>query len=135
MIENSRVVEALHALAHEARLEVFLALVEAGPEGRAAGSLAQRLGMTPSALSFHLARLRHAGLVASRREGQRIHYSACYEQMEGLVEFLTARCCSDSALACGPVCGGSHRPPAAPAAAKARRTESRDPSPKSNRSD
>lgn len=110
MIENSRIVEGLRALAHEARLEVFLALVEAGPGGRPAGALAKRLDMAPSALSFHLTRLRHAGLVAARREGQRIHYAACYEQMEDLVAFLTASCCRDSAEACGPVCGGRPEP-------------------------
>jgi len=101
--------EALQALAHEARLEVFLILMAAGPEGLAAGVLGERLGMGSSALSFHLTRLRHAGLVEAQRDGQHIVYSACYERMEDLVAFLTAHCCRDSAESCGPVCGGQDR--------------------------
>lgn len=106
MIDKSTIVEALQALAHQSRLEVFLILVAAGPEGLAAGTLGERLDLTPSALSFHLTRLRHAGLVRARRDGQHILYSACYEQMEDLVGFLTESCCRDSAESCGPVCGG-----------------------------
>lgn len=96
----------LQALAHEARLDVFLILMAAGPEGLAAGVLGERLTMRSSALSFHLTRLRHAGLVRARRDGQHIIYSACYEQMEDLVAFLTEHCCRDSTESCGPVCGG-----------------------------
>jgi len=99
-------VGALQALAHESRLEVFLMLVAAGPEGLAAGALGKRLDLGPSALSFHLTRLRHAGLVRARRDGQHIRYSACYEQMEDLVGFLTEHCCRDSAESCGPACAG-----------------------------
>ncbi|MFQ5660785.1 MAG: ArsR/SmtB family transcription factor [Gammaproteobacteria bacterium] len=105
MIDTTRVVRALDALAHEARLEVFLALVEAGPAGQSAGALAKRLNVTPNALSFHLTRLRHAALIQSWREGQRIFYATRYEEMEGLVGFLTDRCCRQGAETCGPVCG------------------------------
>lgn len=110
-------VEALQALAHESRLEVFLILAAAGPEGLAAGALGERLGMGSSALSFHLTRLRHAGLVRAQRDGQHIRYSACYERMEDLVGFLTEHCCRDSTETCGAVCGGEDRdarPGAAP---------------------
>lgn len=106
MIDKFTVTEALRALAHDARLEVFLILVAAGPEGLAAGALGKRLDLAPSALSFHLTRLRHAGLVQARRDGQRIRYSACYERMDDLVGFLTEHCCRDSDETCGPVCGG-----------------------------
>lgn len=109
MIEKSTAAEALQALAHETRLEVFLILMAAGPEGLAAGALGERLDLGPSALSFHLTRLRHAGLVRARRDGQHIRYSACYEQMEDLVGFLTEHCCRDSTETCGPVCGGRDR--------------------------
>lgn len=106
MIDKPTVAETLQALAHEARLDVFLILMAAGPEGLAAGTLGERLDMGSSALSFHLTRLRHAGLVRAQRDGQHIIYSACYERMEDLVAYLTEHCCRDSVESCGPDCGG-----------------------------
>ena len=61
----------LRALSHEARLLVLCELV-AGE--RAAGDLVRRSGLSQSALSQHLARLREEGLVATRRDGQSIFY-------------------------------------------------------------
>lgn len=59
------------ALSHEARLRVLCDLV--GGE-RTAGELVRRSGLSQSALSQHLAKLREEGLVATRREGQSILY-------------------------------------------------------------
>ena len=61
----------MRALAHEARLRVLCDLV--GAE-RTAGELVQRSGLSQSALSQHLAKLRDEGVVATRREGQSIYY-------------------------------------------------------------
>ena len=61
----------LRALAHEARLRVLCDLVEGE---RSAGELVERSGLSQSALSQHLARLRQDGLVATRREAQTIFY-------------------------------------------------------------
>ncbi|HKJ95134.1 MAG TPA: metalloregulator ArsR/SmtB family transcription factor [Gammaproteobacteria bacterium] len=106
MITKSRVVEALEALAHEARLDVFLTLVETGPQGLSAGALANELGIAPNALSFHLNRLRQADLVDSRREGQRVIYAARYDRVEALTDFLADRCCARAAAACTSGCQG-----------------------------
>lgn len=59
------------ALSHEARLRVLCDLV---PGERTAGELVDRSGLSQSALSQHLGRLREEGLVATRREGQSIFY-------------------------------------------------------------
>lgn len=59
------------ALSHEARLRVLCDLV--GGE-RSAGALVERSGLSQSALSQHLAKLRAEGLVVARREGQSIFY-------------------------------------------------------------
>ena len=89
----STTVLALSALAHDARLAVFKLLVQAGPEGLAAGLIAARLEMAPPALSFHLKELTHAGLLVQRPEGRKIHYSANFSSMNDLIAYLTENCC------------------------------------------
>lgn len=61
----------MRALSHEARLRVLCDLV--GGE-RTAGDLVRRSGLSQSALSQHLSRLRAEGLLATRREAQSIYY-------------------------------------------------------------
>ncbi|MBI0326970.1 ArsR/SmtB family transcription factor [Burkholderia plantarii] len=107
-MEQNLVVRALGALAHDSRLAIFRALVVAGPAGMAAGDIAQRLGIAPSSLSFHLKDLTHADLVKPRQEGRFVIYTANFEAMNGLIGFLTENCCagapcvaSDPANCCG----------------------------------
>lgn len=87
------VIRALGALAQEHRLAAFRLLVEAGPQGLAAGAIAQGVGAPPSSMSFHLAQLAHAGLVTQRRESRRVIYAADFAAMNGLVAYLTDNCC------------------------------------------
>ena len=98
-MEVNEAVAALGALAQESRLAVFRLLVRRGPEGVAAGDVSEALGIPPATLSFHLAQLGHAGLVRSRREGRRIIYSADYDGMQGLMAFLTEKCCQSAPCA------------------------------------
>lgn len=93
--------EALGALAHEHRLAVFRLLVQAGPQGRAAGEIAERLAMPASSLSFHLAHLTRAGLITQRRDGRSLIYAADFSAMNGLVGFLTENCCGGAS--CAPI--------------------------------
>lgn len=92
-MNTNLVVRALSALAHESRLAIFRVLVVAGPEGMAAGDIAQQLGISPSSLSFHLKDLSHADLVSARQEGRYVFYSANFDAMTGLIGFLTKNCC------------------------------------------
>ena len=94
-------VSALAALAQEHRLAAFRKLVQAGPEGMAAGAIAEALGVPNSSLSFHLAQLREAGLIAQRRDGRSLVYSADYPAMDALVAYLMENCCAGGE--CGPV--------------------------------
>ncbi len=96
-------VAALAALAQENRLEIFRLLVQAGPEGMAAGQVAEKLGLAPNTLTFHFDRLRFAGLVTVRRDGRSMIYAARYEAMNGLVSFLTENCCQGAQENCAPV--------------------------------
>ena len=92
-MESTDAVDALSALAHDTRLKIFRLLVEAGPEGRAAGSIGETLDLPPATLSFHLSHLARAGLARSRQEGRFVIYSADFESMNELVGFLTENCC------------------------------------------
>ncbi|MGB5323795.1 MAG: helix-turn-helix domain-containing protein, partial [Pseudomonadales bacterium] len=49
------------ALSQETRLKAFRLLVQAGPEGLAAGLLSDKLGTPHNTMSFHLSHLAHAG--------------------------------------------------------------------------
>ena len=95
------VVDALSALAHASRLAVFRLLVRAGPEGMAAGEIAREIGALPNTLSSHLTILAHAGLIQSRREGRSIVYSADFDRMRDLLDFLIADCCGGRPEICG----------------------------------
>lgn len=97
-MQPDQVITALAALAQEHRLAAFRLLVQAGAEGIAAGVLAERVGVPPSSMSFHLAQLAHAGLVTQRRESRSIIYAADYAAMTGLMAYLTENCCGG--LAC-----------------------------------
>lgn len=92
-MEIKEALAALAALAHETRLAVYRLLIEAGPKGLAVGDISERLELAPATLSFHLAQLRRAGLVDSRREGRTLYQRADFAAMNGLVAYLTENCC------------------------------------------
>lgn len=101
-MESEKIVRALGALAQEHRLALFRLLVQAGPEGLAAGVIAEALGVPASSLSFHLAQLTGAGLIGQRRESRSLIYTADYGAMNALVGFLMENCCGGGAI-CAPV--------------------------------
>lgn len=101
-METSDAVAALAALAQDNRLQIFRLLVQAGPEGMAAGRVAKELELAPNTLTFHFDRLRAAGLVTVRREGRSMIYAARYENMNGLIAFLTENCCQGAPEKCTP---------------------------------
>jgi len=102
-MEIQTTVAALSALAHEGRLTVFRELVQAGPEGLAAGEVSRRVGVAPNTLSASLTVLAHAGLVRSRRDGRSIIYAAQYEQMAALLSYLVKDCCNGRPEVCVPL--------------------------------
>lgn len=100
-MESKQIIAALEALAQESRLAIFRALVQAGPAGRRPGDLSEALDLPAPTLSFHLAQLRHAGLVNVEREGRALVYSAAYDRMSAVIAFLTENCCG-SGVSCAP---------------------------------
>ena len=102
-MDSPAAVDALAALAHPGRLEVFRLLVRAGPEGMAAGEIARATGSRANTLSTNLGILAAAGLAASRREGRSVIYSAGYEAMRELLAFLMEDCCAGQPEICAPL--------------------------------
>lgn len=86
-------VRALGALAQDTRLRLFRLLVVAGPQGLTPSHLADTLGTSATALSFHLKELHHAGLIHSERDGRHIIYRAAMPAMSELLNYLTTNCC------------------------------------------
>src|SRR5712691_2516500 len=101
-MEKLAAVAALAALAQDNRLDVFRVLVQAGPEGLAAGRVATALELAPNTLTFHFDRLRSAGLVTVRREGRSMIYAARFETMNALLGYLTENCCGGMPRKCAP---------------------------------
>ena len=92
-MEPKDAIAALAALAQETRLAIYRLLVQAGPEGLAAGAIAESLAVSPATLSFHLKELARAGLVTPRNAARFIYYSANFERMAALMTYLTQHCC------------------------------------------
>jgi len=101
-MKKQNAVAILAALAQANRLDVFRLLIEAGPEGMPAGHIANSLRLPPNALTFHLDRLREAGLISVRRDGRSMIYSARFAAMNALVSYLTDHCCQGRPDLCKP---------------------------------
>jgi len=101
-VDGKQVVAALGALAHDTRLAVFRLLVERGPDGLSAGTIAEKLGLPPSSLTFHLQQLTHAGLITQRRLSRQLIYATDFAAMNAVMGYLTENCCGGGV--CAPVC-------------------------------
>ena len=103
-MNDRAILRALAGLAQETRLSIFRLLVERGPEGIAAGMIAEGLEIPPATLSFHLKELTNADLVTSDQRGRFVYYRANYATMNGVIAYLTENCCQGTAcdIACAP---------------------------------
>ena len=109
-----KTIAALAALAHEHRLAAYRLLVETGPNGLSAGLVAERLGIPPSSLTFHLQQLFRAELITQRRLSRQLIYAANFGTMNTLVAYLTENCCGQvraGALSALRLCVNSVRRP------------------------
>lgn len=102
-MDERQALSAFAALAQETRLRILRMLVVAGPDGIAAGAIAEKAEVSPSNVSFHLKELERAGLVTARRDARSIIYSAEYEALSGLIRFLMEDCCSGHPEICAPL--------------------------------
>ncbi|MFG6084079.1 metalloregulator ArsR/SmtB family transcription factor [Paracoccus litorisediminis] len=108
-MEERQALVAFGALSQETRLRILRLLVVAGPEGLAAGVIAEQAGVSASNVSFHAKELERAGLICSRRESRSILYSIDFDALNGLVRFLMEDCCAGQVGPCTdtavPACG------------------------------
>ena len=111
-MDRSQALAGFAALSQETRLAIVRLLVRAGPEGVPAGEVADRVGVSPSNVSFHLKELERAGLIEPRREARSIFYRASYDTLRDLIGFLMKDCCGGRPEICAPVLAAASCTPA-----------------------
>ncbi|MEO5757277.1 MAG: metalloregulator ArsR/SmtB family transcription factor [Mesorhizobium sp.] len=116
-MDERQALSAFAALSQETRLRILRHLVIAGPDGIAAGAVADKVEVSASNVSFHLKELERAGLVSVRRDSRSMVYSAEYDALSGLIRFLMEDCCSGRPEICAPAlasgcCAADEKAPA-----------------------
>ena len=96
-MNETEVIKSLAALAHPLRLQLFRALVVAGQAGLVPAVIQETMAVPASTLSFHLKELVTSGLVTQERSGRNLIYRAAYDQMNGVLGYLTDNCCQGEA--------------------------------------
>ncbi len=102
-MDEKQALDAFSALSQQTRLRMVRTLVIAGPEGMPASAVGEAVGVSSSGASFHLSQLERSGLIQSRRESRSIIYSASYDSLAGLAEFLIRDCCQGHPRVSAPV--------------------------------
>jgi DNA-binding transcriptional ArsR family regulator len=102
-MNENQALDAFTALSQATRLAIVRTLVKQGPEGLAAGAIAEAMGVSPSNVSFHLSHLARVGLIQHRREARSLIYSASYSTLSELIRFLTEDCCQGKPEICAPL--------------------------------
>jgi len=93
-MNNNTASNALSALGHPARLQVFRLLVQAGGEGLNVGEIGSHIGLPASTLAHHLKSLADAGLIFQEKRGREVVSVVNFPLMTGLLAFLTEACCA-----------------------------------------
>jgi ArsR family transcriptional regulator, arsenate/arsenite/antimonite-responsive transcriptional repressor len=90
----TRFADMFTAMGTEPRLRIMQLLLSAHPEGLVVGEIISELGLSASALSHHLEKLKHEELVTVSREGTFLRYKANTSALQELLSFLYAECCT-----------------------------------------
>ena len=89
-----RFADMFSAMGTEPRLRIMRLLLAAHPEGMVVGDIGSELEIPSSTLSHHLEKLKNEDLVAVRRDGTFLWYSANTDALKELLGFLYAECCT-----------------------------------------
>lgn len=87
-MQQEAAIAALGALAQVTRLQLYRLLMPHGARGMSAGNIAERLGVAPSSLSFHLTNLVEAGLITQKRAGRQLIYTVAPATIGELRQYL-----------------------------------------------
>lgn len=87
-----RAASLLKSMGSPRRLLILCQLVEGE---KSVGELERAVGLSQSALSQHLAVLRHKGYVTTRRAGQSIYYSLAGDEVRAILACLYGLYCGD----------------------------------------
>jgi len=87
-------VKLLKAMSNETRMMILCELLRGE---RSVSQLEERIGVSQSALSQHLARLRRYAMVSTRRSAQTIYYSLNGTEVPVMIEALYRLFCEDPA--------------------------------------
>lgn len=99
MQENAtRASELMKLLGHPHRLMI---LCQLNQEECSVGELSERIGINQSPLSQHLARMRHEGVVKSRREAQTVFYSLAGPEISQVISLLYELYCDPDVAKAG----------------------------------
>jgi DNA-binding transcriptional ArsR family regulator len=90
---NASAAEASHFLRNIANEKRLLTLCQLMEGERSVGHLAELVGLSQSALSQHLNRLRQDKLVETRRDGQTIYYRLADKRVEAMIRLLYEQFC------------------------------------------
>ncbi|ASA56371.1 ArsR/SmtB family transcription factor [Vibrio gazogenes] len=89
--KSAKAVVLLKAMANERRLQILCLLLA---QEFSVGELSEKLELSQSALSQHLALLRREKLVATRKEAQTVYYSLSSHEVKEMIELLYRLYCS-----------------------------------------
>jgi ArsR family transcriptional regulator, virulence genes transcriptional regulator len=95
-VRASEVADVLRALSNERRLMILCKLVEWGEAN--VNALAEAVGLSQSALSQHLAKMRNEGLVTFRRDSQTLWYRIADSRIEQLFATLHKLYCKPAKI-------------------------------------
>jgi DNA-binding transcriptional ArsR family regulator len=90
MLDDTQIVAVLTALGHQARLKLWRLLLPYGEAGMPAGTIAARMSIVPSSLSFHLRLMTQAGILIQRRSSRHIIYAVNTDLVFGLSQLFAA---------------------------------------------
>lgn len=99
-MDKKLVVKMFESLSSEIRLDIFRLLMKHADSGLVAGEIAEALELPNTNLSFHLKALVHADMIDVMQEGRFLRYKAKVDQMQFLINFLTAECCDGQPEQC-----------------------------------
>ena len=92
-MDEIKAADLFDTLASAPRLKILRQLVIAGQDGMSAGDISSALGISPSALSFHLSNMSERGIITQEKQSRSRIYRTDFNTLSDLMQFLLQDCC------------------------------------------